>query len=155
MRRKAMSAILAAVVVAGPGVAARADDAVSAPSAPGGYVLERDADVAKRQPGPHQGLGQTTGHVFFEKVPGLSFSFRKRVLHPGSSIGYHPQSEDEVYYVVSGAGRMTIDGKTFEVKPGDATLTRPGSSHGLVQAGDDDLVLIIVFPTGHAAGPGR
>ncbi len=155
MRRKTMSAILAAVVVAGPGVAARADDAVPAPSVPGGYVLERDADVATTQPGPHHGLGQTTGHLFFEKVPGLAFAFRKRVLHPGSSIGYHLQKEDEVYYVVSGKGRMTIDGNAFDVKPGDATLTRPGSSHGLVQAGDDDLVLVIVFPTEPRTAPGR
>lgn len=150
-----MSAILAAVALSGPGVAVSADDALPAPSAPGGYVLERDADVATTQPGPHHGLGQTTGHLFFEKVPGLTFSFRKRVLHPGSSIGFHLQKEDEVYYVVSGKGRMTIDGKAFDVKPGDATLTRPGSSHGLVQTGDDDLVLVIVFPTEPRTAPGR
>jgi mannose-6-phosphate isomerase-like protein (cupin superfamily) len=73
------------------------------------------------------------------------------VLHPGSSIGYHLQKEDEVYYVVSGTGRMTIDDKPFDVKAGDAMLTRPGSSHGLVQTGGADLVVIIVFPTGPAA----
>ena len=112
----------------------------------GGHVMERDADVARDQPGPHQGLGRTTGHVFFEKVPGLAFSFRKRVLHPGSSIGYHLQKEDEVYYVVSGTGRMTVDGTPFDVGPGDALLTRPGSSHGLVQTGGKDLVLIIAYP---------
>lgn len=138
-------------------MALAADGAGAAP-ARGGYVIERDAELAKAQPGPHDGLGRTTGHVFFEKVPGLGYSFRKRVLHPGSSIGYHLQKEDEVYYVVSGTGRMTIDDEAFEVKAGEATLTRPGSSHGLVQTGSADLVLIIVFPTaaaGHApaAGP--
>ena len=145
MRQKTVNAILALVSVAVLDPAARAGDV-----APGRYLLERDADVATEQPGPHQGLGQTTGHVFFEKVPGLAFSFRKRVLHPGSSIGYHLQTEDEVYYVVGGRGRMTIDGKTFDVEPGDAILTRPGSSHGLAQAGRGDLVLVIAFPT-----PGR
>ncbi len=117
---------------------------------PGGYVLQRDADVRREEPGPHQGLGTSTGYVFFQDVPGLPFSFRKRVLHPGASIGTHPQTEDEVYYVVSGTGRMTVDGRPFEVKPGDAVLTRPGSSHGLVQQGHDDLVLVIVFPAGAA-----
>ena len=121
----------------------------------GGCVVERDADIRREEPGPHQGLGRTTGYVFFQKVNGLPFSFRKRVLHPGSSIGSHPQTEDEVYYVVSGAGRMTVDGRTFEVGPGDAVLTRPGSSHGLVQQGHDDLVLVIVFPLGPPTPTGR
>jgi mannose-6-phosphate isomerase-like protein (cupin superfamily) len=110
-----------------------------------GFVIERDAEVAEPAPGPHGGTGQTTGHVFFDKVPGLAFSFRKRVLHPGSSIGYHEQKQDEVYYMASGTGRMTIDGRAFDVKAGDALLTRPGSSHGLVQTGAADLVVMIVF----------
>ena len=36
--------------------------------------------------------------------------------------------EDEIYYVLSGRGMMTVDGKSFEVDPGTAVLTRPGSS---------------------------
>lgn len=33
----------------------------------------------------------------------------------------------------------------FPVKPGDAILTRGGSSHGLVQTGAGDLTIIITF----------
>ena len=40
---------------------------------------------------------------------------------------------------------MTIDGKTFDVGPGDAILTRPGSSHGLKQVGSEDLVILINY----------
>jgi mannose-6-phosphate isomerase-like protein (cupin superfamily) len=40
---------------------------------------------------------------------------------------------------------MTIDGKAFEVGPGDAILTRPGSSHGLKQKGAEDLVIMINY----------
>ena len=61
--------------------------------------------------------------------------FRKRALKPGSGIGYHEQKEDEIYYVISGRGVMTIDGKSFDVTPGTAVLTRPGSSHGLEAGG--------------------
>ena len=111
----------------------------------GGWTIRRDAEVAEEARGPHGGLGWTTAHVFFDDVSGLAFSFRKRVLHRGASIGYHEQKEDEVYYMASGAGRMTIDGRTFAVKDGDAVLTRPGSSHGLVQTGPADLVVVIVF----------
>ena len=114
-------------------------------TAPGGYIIERDAEVAEQQPGPHKGGGHTIGHSFFAKVPDLELVFRKRVLKPGSGIGYHKQAEDEIYYVLSGRGMMTLDGKDHEVGPGTAILTRTGSSHGLKQIGADDLVIIINY----------
>ena len=110
-----------------------------------GYVLERDAEVAKNEPGPHEGGGPSTGYVFFEKAPNLKFSFRKRVLHKSAAIGYHLQKTDEVYYITGGQGVMTINGKPFEVRAGDAVLTRGGSSHGLVQKGEADLTIVITF----------
>ena len=112
---------------------------------PGGYILEKDADVAKTEPGTHNGGGETIGYSFFAKAPGLKLVFRKRALKPGSGIGYHEQKEDEIYYVLSGKGLMTIDGKSFEIGPGDAILTRPGSSHGLKQTGTENLVIMINY----------
>ena len=35
--------------------------------APGGYVLERDADVATNEPGTHNGGGETIGYSFFKE----------------------------------------------------------------------------------------
>jgi mannose-6-phosphate isomerase-like protein (cupin superfamily) len=110
-----------------------------------GYVFERDADIAKKGPSPHNGKGSSVGYAFFEKVSDYKFSFRKRVLHRGSSIGYHKQQEDEVYYIISGTGQMTINEELMAVKPGDAILTRTGSSHGLEQTGKEDLVVIITY----------
>ena len=111
----------------------------------GGYIIERDADVAKNEPGTHNGGGQTVGYSFFSKTPNLKFVFRKRALKPGSGIGYHEQKEDEVYYVLSGKGVMTLDDKPADVTPGTAILTRPGSSHGLKQVGSEDLVILIAY----------
>jgi mannose-6-phosphate isomerase-like protein (cupin superfamily) len=113
--------------------------------AKGGYVIERDAEVATEQPGPHNGGGNTVGYSFFAKAPKLNLVFRKRALKPGSAIGYHEQKEDEIYYVLSGRGVMTLDGKEHEVGPGTAILTRPGSSHGLKQVGSEDLVIMINY----------
>lgn len=111
----------------------------------GGYILQHDAEVQASEPGPHAGGGQTTAYSFFKNTPGLSLVFRKRALKPGSGIGYHLQTEDEIYYVLSGRGLMTIDDKSFEVGPGSAVLTRTGSSHGIKVAGTEDLVMIINY----------
>lgn len=113
--------------------------------APGGYVIEHDAEVAKNEPGTHNGGGQTVGYSFFRNVPKLGLVFRKRALKPGSGIGLHQQKEDEIYYVLSGTGTMMLDGKTVDVTPGTAVLTRTGSSHSLRQTGSEDLVILINY----------
>jgi mannose-6-phosphate isomerase-like protein (cupin superfamily) len=38
-----------------------------------------------------------------------------------------------------------MNGKTCNVHAGDAILTRPGSSHGLIQSGKEDLEIIINY----------
>lgn len=109
------------------------------------YILEHEKDIAKTEAGTHNGGGNTIGYSFFSKADSLKLTFRKRILHPGSAIGYHLQKEDEVYYIISGTGEMLMNGKSFMVKQGDAILTRPGSSHGLKQTGNNDLVIMIVY----------
>lgn len=115
-------------------------------SEPGKYIFEQDQQVAKEQPGPHDGGGNTIGYSFFDGVTDFKTAFKKRTLKPGSSIGYHLQKEDEIYYILSGRGTMKMNGKTFPVKPGDAILTRPGSSHSLTPDPQNELTLIIVYP---------
>jgi len=70
---------------------------------------------------------------------------RKRVLHRGSAIGYQRQDDDEIYYILSGTGELTLNGGRTVVGPGTAIWTWPGSSHGLQQAGSEDLVIIIAY----------
>src|SRR5438552_2749650 len=108
---------------------------------PGGYIIEHDADIAKAEPGTHNGGGQTVGYSFFSKVPNLKLVFRKRAFKPGSGVGLHEQKEDEIYYVLSGRGTMTLDGNTVDITPGTAVLTRTGSTHTPNQAGGEELVI--------------
>jgi len=117
----------------------------SAGASPNGSRIQRDAEVAVRQPGPHDGTGVTTAYPFFADLKDLRLVFRKRALHPGASIGVHAQEDDEIYYVISGAGEYTLDGKTTAVSAGTALLTRRGSTHGLRQTGKDDLVVLITY----------
>lgn len=114
-------------------------------SDPAKFIFETDSQVRKEATGPHQGGGESIGYSFFEDAPGYHTAFRKRVLKPGSSIGYHMQKEDEVYYVIEGKGEMKINGEVYPVKPGDAILTRTGSSHGITPLEGNELVIIIVY----------
>lgn len=109
------------------------------------FILQHERDIAKEQPGPHSGGGRTVAYPFFEGTADFDIAFRKRVLKPGSSIGYHLQKEDEVYYILDGIGVMQMNGDSFRVAAGDAILTRPGSSHGLRPEGNKDLTLLITY----------
>ncbi len=109
------------------------------------YILQNDVEVAKEEPGTHNGGGKTIGFNFFSEAKSLKTVFKKRILKSGSAIGYHLQKEDEIYYVLSGNGTMQMNGKTFAVKPGDAILTRPGSSHGIAPNAGNDLTILIVY----------
>lgn len=144
-KRYSLLFVLAVLTLTSPATYAQESHSAIKPEKPGGFVLERDKEVAKNEPGTHNGGGETVGYSFFSKTPNLTLVFRKRAFKPGSAIGYHLQREDEIYYVLSGRGMMTIDGKEFEVGPGDAVLTRPGSSHGLKQIGKEDLVILINY----------
>ncbi len=108
-------------------------------------VVHEDT-LARAQPGPHGGAGPTTAYPFFADAQGLPFVLRKRVLHKGAGIGLHPQHKDEIYYIVSGQGSYVLDGKQHDVRAGHALLTRTGSSHALQQVGEEDLVVLLVYP---------
>ena|SRR5215213_1516361 len=110
-----------------------------------GYTIEHERDIEKAEPGSHNGGGMTTAYSFFSKVSDLKLVFRKRVLRPGSSIGYHLQKEDEIYYIADGQGELTMNGKKIPVTAGDAILTRGGNSHGLKPVDNDSLTVIINY----------
>jgi lysophospholipase L1-like esterase/mannose-6-phosphate isomerase-like protein (cupin superfamily) len=111
----------------------------------GASRIAREGDYRRAQPSPHGGGGSTIAYPLFEDVPDLDLVLRRRVLPPGAGIGLHRHTHDEIYYVLSGHGRYVLDGVAHDVGPGDALLTRTGSSHALFQVGEADLVILINY----------
>lgn len=78
---------------------------------------------------------------------GSPWSFIDLVRVPvGADIGIHTHTADneEMYIIISGTGRMHVDGEEFEVGPGDVIVNAPGGTHGLVNTGNSDLTLVVV-----------
>ena len=71
------------------------------------------------------------------------------ILPPKSSIGIHThtEKEQEYYYILSGSGVMTLDGKEYDVHSGDIAAVLPGGQHGLENRADEDLRLIVICVT--------
>jgi mannose-6-phosphate isomerase-like protein (cupin superfamily) len=49
---------------------------------------------------------------------------------------------EEIYYITHGQGRMTIDGESRDVGPGDAIAIPPGKSHQLTNTGAEAMRLL-------------
>lgn len=114
-------------------------------AAPAAVIVD-EASVMRQEPPPHGAIGMSTAYRISDAVPGRSMEFRKRVLHPGSAIGLHPIDHDEVYYVLSGEGDVTSDGKTTRLKPGSAAYLFRGAVVGIKQLGTEPLTIIISYP---------
>ena len=110
------------------------------------FFVREDAAVTKVEPAPHDGGGDSTAYRYFDDVPDARVIFRKRALHPGSAIGMHVLTHDEVYYVVSGRGKLRVDDRQVEVGPNTAVFMHEGADVGIWQEGDEELVLIVAYP---------
>ena len=65
-------------------------------------------------------------------------------LKPGKEIEAHVDPMEEIYFVLSGSGEMSVDEEAREVKPGDAVWVPTGSSHALLNNGEEDCVILVV-----------
>ncbi|MBR0550895.1 cupin domain-containing protein [Stakelama marina] len=117
----------------------------AAPAAGEGRVIH-ESDTARREVPPHHGKGLSTAYRISDQMPNRSMEFRKRVMHRGAAIGGHVIAHDEVYYVISGTGELTIDGAVSAVEAGDAAYLYDGNDVGIRQTGDANLVLLIAYP---------
>ncbi|HBY97750.1 MAG: cupin domain-containing protein [Ardenticatenaceae bacterium] len=101
----------------------------------------------------HGGDGSYFVRTLLDQIPGSSFKYvRDLHLYPGSSVGDHLHSgDDEIFFIISGTGIMTVDGEARPVGPGTAVLTKSGSRHGLRNTGTDDLRVFVCCA--HALSP--
>jgi len=73
------------------------------------------------------------------------------ILPPGRTSSSHSHdAEQEVWYVVSGRGRVRIGDEEAEIRPDTVVVAPAGIPHQLISEGDEDLKAIWMFAP---AGP--
>jgi mannose-6-phosphate isomerase-like protein (cupin superfamily) len=66
-------------------------------------------------------------------------------LPPGGVSGEHKHTRtEELYYIVSGRGRILLNGVASDVGTGDLILTPVGTTHGLRNVGEAELSWLVV-----------
>lgn len=90
-------------------------------------------------------LDSTQPYREFLRVPSLSCGIYS--LPAGASDLQSPHDEDEVYYVLSGSGRVQVGGAEQDVGPGSILYVRATSEHSFFEI-DEDITLLVFFASG-------
>jgi mannose-6-phosphate isomerase-like protein (cupin superfamily) len=99
---------------------------------------------------PNMRGGTGTGQVqayFDESAFSTSLAaFNIMSLEPGVTIGLHRhEGSEEIYWIIEGQAQVTDDGERVLLHPGDALLTRNGSTHSLENPGPGVLKFLAVL----------
>jgi mannose-6-phosphate isomerase-like protein (cupin superfamily) len=60
----------------------------------------------------------------------------------GRTVAHYHRATEELYFFTAGTGRMALGDDEREVAAGDCVVIPPGEVHGLVNTGDEPLVLL-------------
>ena len=77
------------------------------------------------------------------------------VIEPGAVVGEHVHVRtEEIYYIVSGTGIVTMNDVATKVTPGDLITAPIGAAHSIANSGSEDLHFFVVemFPGRDAVG---
>ena len=75
----------------------------------------------------------------------VGYSLAHAIIQPGErSIRHHLEGATEVYYLLSGRGRMHIGEETREVRAGDALLIPAGAVQFLENTGGEPLTFLAI-----------
>ena len=77
-------------------------------------------------------------------------SLAEATLAPGQKTArhFHPRAE-EIYFIVSGRGALTIESETREVGVGDAIAISSGAAHCIENIGADELRFLCCCAPGY------
>ena len=93
-------------------------------------------DVLKRR--------RESGELYLEFLTASTMSVGVYALAAGSDDPQQPHTEDEIYYVLGGQGRIRVGDDDLDAKPGSVIFVAAGQSHKFHSI-TEDLRLLVVF----------
>ncbi len=78
-------------------------------------------------------------------APITQCSLAEETLPPGKTVTPHTHEVlEEIYYILSGSGVMTIGAESQAVSAGDAIYIPTHNVHSLTNTGDEDMKILLV-----------
>lgn len=70
-----------------------------------------------------------------------------QIMAPGAETPVHRHACEEVIFVFSGSGRITLEGEVSDFQANSTLIVPPDAVHQLANTGNEDLVLIAALGT--------
>ena len=67
-------------------------------------------------------------------------------IPPGATLARHRHAAPEIYYVLSGAGSVEIDGQNYPATVGSAIFIPGDATHAFTNTGAITIAFVYVFP---------
>lgn len=74
----------------------------------------------------------------------LDYSMAYFILKPGRRVPLHYVENSEVYYIIGGAGMLTVDGTAYILKPGKCIYVPPSARQKLVNNSSETLKFLVI-----------
>jgi mannose-6-phosphate isomerase-like protein (cupin superfamily) len=93
-------------------------------------------------------------YLEFFRIPQMSLGVYK--LEAGALDAQEPHTEDEIYYIASGRGMITVGDEDRPVQPGNIIFVGANINHRFHSITEDLLLLVFFAPAeGHGSGLSR
>ena len=92
-----------------------------------------------------------SGQLYLEFLSASTMSAGVYALAANSSDPQQPHTEDEIYYVLDGRGRIRVGDDDLEVKPGSVIFVAASLEHRFHSI-IEDLQLLVVFAPARGSG---
>jgi mannose-6-phosphate isomerase-like protein (cupin superfamily) len=89
-------------------------------------------------------LADTSGERYLEFLRQPSMSLGLYRLRAGEADPQQPHNQDEVYYVVSGKGKLRVEDKILGARPGAILFVAKHAEHKFIEI-EEDLELLVFF----------
>jgi quercetin dioxygenase-like cupin family protein len=99
-----------------------------------------DPAVAERSPVRWKDL------IGRERGVSQSLSLGVAEIPPGATLARHRHAAPEIYYLLSGTGRVEIDGQDYPATAGSAIFIPGGALHAFHNTGAITLAFVYIFP---------
>ena len=99
-----------------------------------------DPAVAERSPVRWKDL------IGRERGASQALSLGVAEIPPGATLARHRHAAPEIYYVISGAGNVEVDGQDYPATAGSAVFIPGGALHAFRNTGAVAITFVYVFP---------
>ena len=110
-------------------------------------MIKRKDELTKVVGPIEGGKGEISRELLIEgdELKNKAKVFAKLTVPVGASVGLHEHTDDyEVYYILSGKGKVLDNGEVVEVGAGDVVYAID-TEHYIENSGDEDLVFLAVI----------